>query len=93
MLVKPAYIAADAHASPLVAPPPAAAHDPQGDDACHARRVRKLMQHLPKDHSSRSTWQHIAAEIDKAAAGADTADVSIALRIVLVLEHVEYRLR
>lgn len=51
------------------------------------------MQHLPKDHSSRSTWQHIAAEIDKAAAGADTADVSIALRIVLVLEHVEYRLR
>jgi hypothetical protein len=32
-------------------------------------------------------------ELDKAAAGADTADVSIALRLVLMLEKVEYRPR
>lgn len=43
--------------------------------------VRKLMQHLPKDQRGRSTRQHVAAELDKAAARADMADVSIALRI------------
>jgi 2-keto-3-deoxy-L-rhamnonate aldolase RhmA len=53
--------------------------------------VRKLMRYLPKDHRERSTWQHVAAELDKAAAGADTADVSIALRLVLMIEKVETR--
>lgn len=55
--------------------------------------VRELMRHLPADHRSKSTWQHVAAELDKAAAGAEVNDVSIALRIVLMLERVEYRLR
>jgi hypothetical protein len=55
--------------------------------------VRKLMQHVPKDRRELSTWQHVAAELDKAAAGADPVDVSIALRLVLVMERVEYRQR
>jgi hypothetical protein len=37
--------------------------------------------------------RHVAAELAKAAAGADTADVMIALRMVLSLEGVDYQLR
>jgi hypothetical protein len=55
--------------------------------------VRELMRHLPKDRRALSTWQHVAAELDKAAAGADPADVSIALRLVLMLELVPCRPR
>ncbi len=53
--------------------------------------VRELMRHLPVEHRSKSTWRHVAAELENAAAGADTADVSIALRMVLMLENVECR--
>jgi hypothetical protein len=41
--------------------------------------VRALLGHLPKATREKSTWQHVAAELDKAAAGADTAQVSIPL--------------
>ena len=52
--------------------------------------VRVLItKHLPKDHRARRSWRHVAAELDKAAAGADTADVAIALRLALIIEHVE----
>jgi hypothetical protein len=45
--------------------------------------VRELMRHLPKEHRSKSTWRHVAAELDKAAAGAgDVADVDVVLRLV-----------
>jgi hypothetical protein len=53
--------------------------------------VRTLLGHLPKETRAKSTWQHVAAELDKAAAGADPADVSVALRLVLMLENVECR--
>jgi hypothetical protein len=53
--------------------------------------VRKLMPHLPKERRALSTWQHVAAELDKAASGANVSDVAIVLRLVLMLEHVEYR--
>ncbi len=53
--------------------------------------VRTLMRHLPEDRRTRSTWRHVAAELDKAAAGADTADVAVALRLVLSMEGVECR--
>jgi hypothetical protein len=36
---------------------------------------------------------HVAAELEKAAGGADPAGVSIALRMVLSIEGVEYRRR
>ena len=52
--------------------------------------VRTLIQkHLPKDRRERSTWRHVAVQLAKAAAGADTADVAIALRMVLAIEGVD----
>jgi hypothetical protein len=53
--------------------------------------VRPLLGHLPKQSREKSTWQHVSAELDKAAAGVDTADVSVALQLVLSLEGVECR--
>jgi hypothetical protein len=35
------------------------------------------------------TWRYVAGQLKEAAAGADAADVSIALRMVLALEGVE----
>jgi hypothetical protein len=46
-------------------------------------------KHLPKDRRERRSWRHVAAELDKAAAGADAADVAIALRVALMIEGVE----
>lgn len=53
--------------------------------------VRTPLGHLPKASREKSTWQHVAAELDKAAAGGDTVDVSVALQMVLMLENVERR--
>ena len=55
--------------------------------------VRKLMSHLPEDRRELSTWQHVAAEFANAAAGGDIEGAVIALRMVLILEHVECRPR
>ena len=54
--------------------------------------VRELLRHLPEDRRARPTWRHVA-ELDRAAAGADPIDVSIALRMALMLEGVECRPR
>jgi hypothetical protein len=51
------------------------------------------MRHLPKEHRARHTWRHVAAELEKAAAGADVIDLAIALRLALMLENVECRVR
>ena len=51
--------------------------------------VRTLMKHLPVDRCERPTWRHVAAQLTEAAAGAGTADVAIALRMVLSIEGVE----
>jgi hypothetical protein len=55
--------------------------------------VQNLIRHLPRDHRVKSTWQHVVAELNKAAAGADVVDVSIALRMVLMLERVKFQQR
>ena len=55
--------------------------------------VRELIRHLPEDRRARPTWRHVTAELERAAAGADMADVSIALRMALMLEGVECRVR
>ena len=55
--------------------------------------VRELMRHLPKEHRARHTWRHVAAELEKAAVGADVIDLAIALRLALMLEKVECRVR
>jgi hypothetical protein len=54
--------------------------------------VRKLIEHLPKDVRARSTWRHVAvAELNKAARGGDTINVSVPLQMVLSMERVEWR--
>ncbi len=55
--------------------------------------VRDLMRHLPQEHRARHTWHHVAAELEKAAAGADVIDLAIALRLALMLENVECRIQ
>lgn len=55
--------------------------------------VRTLMRHLPSEHRNKPTWRHVADELDKAAGGGDETDVAVALRMVLMLEHVECRTR
>jgi hypothetical protein len=55
--------------------------------------VRTLLGHLPKETRAKSTWQHVESELKKAAAGGNTAQVSIALQMMLQLEHIEYRLK
>ena len=48
-------------------------------------------KHLPAHFRDKATWRHVAAELDKAAAGGDAADVAVALRIALSLKGVECR--
>jgi hypothetical protein len=55
--------------------------------------VRALLGHLPKETRARDTWQHVEAELKRAAAGADTIQVLIALQMVLMLERVEFAKR
>jgi hypothetical protein len=50
-----------------------------------------IRKHLPAHFRDKATWRHVAAELDKAAAGGDAADVSVALRIGLSIEGVECR--
>jgi hypothetical protein len=53
--------------------------------------VRDFLKRVPKATRAKDTWQHVAAELKKAAAGGDTTQVSVALEVVLSLEGVEYR--
>jgi hypothetical protein len=55
--------------------------------------VSELLRHLPKEHRSKATWQHVAAELNEAARGADPANVAIALQMVFGMERVTYRLK
>ncbi len=53
--------------------------------------VRSLFGHLPAHARHKATWQHVAAQLDEATNGGDTADVAIALRIACGLEGVPCR--
>jgi hypothetical protein len=55
--------------------------------------VRKLMRHLPAERRKLSTWQYVAAQLADAAGGGDVASAVVALRMVLMMERVECRLR
>jgi hypothetical protein len=51
--------------------------------------VRVLVQHLPKDHREKSTWQHVEKQLNAAARGeVDTIDVAAPLQIVLSIDGV-----
>jgi hypothetical protein len=69
----------------------------QGDQAMiipYRGNPKLSLTRIPRDgHEQRSAWRHVAAELAEVAAGADTADVSIALRMVLSMEGVECRLQ
>jgi hypothetical protein len=52
--------------------------------------VRTLLGHLPKETR---TWQHVEAALKQAATDGDTTELWAALRMVLMLENVEYRLK
>jgi hypothetical protein len=52
--------------------------------------VRTLIErHMPKEFRDKSTWRHVAAELEAAAGGADVDDVAVALQLVLMLERVK----
>jgi hypothetical protein len=53
--------------------------------------VRELIRHVPKERRDNPNWRHLSGELDEAAAGADTTQVSIALQMVLSLEGVEFQ--
>lgn len=53
--------------------------------------VRELVRHVPKARRDLSTWQHVIAAIDEAAAGGDVTSASVALQMVLQLENVPCR--
>jgi hypothetical protein len=55
--------------------------------------VRDFLKRVPKATRAKDTWQHVAAELKKAAEGGDTTQVSIALQIALNLEGVEWTYR
>jgi hypothetical protein len=39
----------------------------------------------------KTTWQHVAAQLDAAARGADAVDAAVALQLVLMLEKVPFQ--
>ncbi len=47
--------------------------------------VRELRRHLPEDRRARTAWLHLATELERATAGADTADMALSI------EDVEFR--
>ena len=55
--------------------------------------VRALLSHLPKATRAKDTWQRVEAELNEAARSGDATQLSIALQMVLQLEHVEYEIK
>ena len=53
--------------------------------------VRVLIEQLPEDRREKSTWRHVAAQLEQAAAGVDVVGLGIALRLALMLEGLECR--
>ena len=70
----------------MVTPIAATAKIPGVMDLKTLADVRALLGHLPKETRARDTWRHVEAELKKAATNGDTAQVSIALQIVMMLE-------
>jgi hypothetical protein len=55
--------------------------------------VRKLLGHIPKERRQLSNWRHVEATLQACALGEDTANISVALRLVLQAERVPYTVR
>jgi hypothetical protein len=50
-----------------------------------------IVKRLPEESRQKSTWQYVAGLALDAANGADSADLSIALRMVLLMEGIACR--
>jgi hypothetical protein len=50
-----------------------------------------LIQHLPGDRRDSSTWRHVGAQLEQAAAGLEVVDLGVALRLALMLEGLEHK--
>jgi hypothetical protein len=55
--------------------------------------VRELLRHLPQERRKISTWRHVEATLQACARGDDTANISVALQLVLQAERVPYEVR
>ena len=53
--------------------------------------VRELLTHLPERCRDKSTWEYVADRLTEAASNGDTESVAVSLKMVLVVEGVEYR--
>ena len=45
-------------------------------------------RHLPSEFKEKGTGRHVSGELEKAAGGAETQDIAVALRMVLSLDGV-----
>jgi hypothetical protein len=72
-------------------PLPRALTIPKVMDLVTLADVRTMIDHLPKEARAKSTWRHVEDKLKKAATTGDTTDSWAALRMVLMLENVEYR--
>ena len=68
-----------------------AARHPETHDAQNARRRAHLARASAKGYRAKDTWRHVAKTLDQAARGGDPLDVSVALRMVLLLEGISCR--
>ena len=75
----------------LVVPLSRALTIPTAMDLVTLADVQALVGHSPKETRAMDIRQHVEAELAKAALGGDTAQVAIALQMVLMLEKIEYR--
>lgn len=52
--------------------------------------VRKLISHIPEGRRASPYWQHVEATLQACAAGDNTVNISVALKLALLAEHVAY---
>jgi hypothetical protein len=53
--------------------------------------VRELLGHLPERCRYKSTWEYLADRLTEAASNGDTQSVAVPLKMVLLMEGVDYR--
>jgi hypothetical protein len=53
--------------------------------------VRELLRHLPAEVRRKHTWRHVEAHLAQAANGGDLNNISVALRLVFLIEGIECR--
>jgi hypothetical protein len=53
--------------------------------------VWKLLHHIPRERRGLSTWQHVEKTLQARVRGADPANISVALQIVLQADGVPHQ--